>query len=174
MEVHVKQKGAAVKPIVMSTCCCFERCDIQALLKVVSIFSRRYGIVSRCTGLHSAVGGRRSNSTFSLYVIFVSLFGESAVIENVLFFSFCRVVTGFVVFILGIRFQADRRYSTVGIRFIGRMVGRLPSLVDLRSAESQHVYRPSLVIHWHLGLDQHLWSTLKESSALLVQIHGPA
>ena len=33
VEIHVEQKRSAVEPIIMSTCCCFEACDIQILLK---------------------------------------------------------------------------------------------------------------------------------------------
>ena len=33
VEIHVEQKRTAMEPIIMSTCCCFESCDIQILLE---------------------------------------------------------------------------------------------------------------------------------------------
>ena len=181
MEIHVEQKGTTVKPIIMSTGCCFERCDIQALLEGFGIFSRLQRTVSVFTGPYSTVSGwtfsepcstvsarlnargfTRPCSTVSLYMICVKIFLVVAVIQNVLFFS--RVV----LFLLSIRFQRDRPYSIVSNRL------RPHGFVSVGFAEAQHVYMPCVVIGWHLSLDQHLRATLKQSSALLVQIHRSA
>ena len=37
VEIHVEQKRTAMEPVIMSTCCCLESCDMQFLLKSFAI-----------------------------------------------------------------------------------------------------------------------------------------
>ena len=50
------------------------------------------------------------------------------------------------------------------------MINRQRSSVSVGLSETQHVYMPGLVIAWHLRLYQHFGASLKQSSALLVEI----
>ena len=79
VEVHVEQKRTAVEPVVMSTSCCFEGCDIQILLESFAIilvanighgwsFARPYSSVGVVV---DAMGFSRLYSTVSFQVICV-------------------------------------------------------------------------------------------------------
>ena len=91
VEAHVPQEFTAVKPIIVSTCCCFKSCDIQILLECFSIAAIIQVLRGLLLILVLYIGDRlrlnRLCSTVGLQAICVCIFGCPTMIQNVAFFS---------------------------------------------------------------------------------------
>ena len=79
-----------------------------------------------------------------------------------------------LLIIFSISCQGAGPYSTGRIRLIGMRSNMQHRFVRVGFSEAEHVYMPGLVIAWHLCLNQHFWTALQQSSALLVKIQWPA
>ena len=90
MEIHGPQELTAVEPIVMSTCCCIEGCDIQILLggfgAAVLITSHRSLLRIVVVVIGDCLSFNRPYSTVGVYLVCRWMVGCSTVTQNVAFF----------------------------------------------------------------------------------------